>query len=257
VRHPGGSSAVSAAWTNRATAVVCARLGFHCRVNGTSCPEATGRTTVLVWAAARDGVSRIQSTSGWSAQRVAARSVSTSPAVGGLMPAWSRACFRRGDLLKDHFRPGEELSASAGHRDPAGGAGEQRRAQLAFQAADLLAQRGRAHVQPFGGPAEMKVGSHRHERLKLPQFHKLTVPPKIRTAQERVSARHALLFGRTEESVSELPPDPPRRRVMVPGLGVGRPSPVAARLERCFAADGSASPVALLSAARWCPSSVP
>jgi hypothetical protein len=59
VRHPGGSSAVSAACTNRATAVVCARLGFHCKVNGTSCPEAAGRTTVSVWAAARDEMSMI------------------------------------------------------------------------------------------------------------------------------------------------------------------------------------------------------
>ena len=65
------------------------------------------------------------------------------------------------------------------------------RAQLAFQAADLLAQRGRAHMQPFGGSAEMKFGSHRHERLKLPQFHKLTVPLKLRAAQEGVSAGHA------------------------------------------------------------------
>jgi len=34
-------------------------------------------------------------------------------------------------------------------------------------------------MKPFGGSAEMKLGSHRHERLKLPQFHKLTVPLKI------------------------------------------------------------------------------
>ena len=26
-------------------------------------------------------------------------------------------------------------------------------------------------VQPLCGPAEMKLGGHRHERLKLPQFH--------------------------------------------------------------------------------------
>jgi hypothetical protein len=54
----------------------------------------------------------------------------------------------------------------------------------------------------------MKFGSHRHERLKLPQFHKLTVRPKTRAAQEGVSAGHALLFGSTEESMSELPLDP-------------------------------------------------
>jgi hypothetical protein len=26
-------------------------------------------------------------------------------------------------------------------------------------------------VQPLCGPAEMKLGGYRHERLKLPQFH--------------------------------------------------------------------------------------
>jgi len=26
-------------------------------------------------------------------------------------------------------------------------------------------------VQPLCGPAEMKLGGHRHERFKLPQFH--------------------------------------------------------------------------------------
>ena len=72
-REIGGQRTVSG--RNRATAVVCARLGFHCRVNGTSWRGATGRMTVWVWAAARDGISRIQSMSGWSAQRMAARSV--------------------------------------------------------------------------------------------------------------------------------------------------------------------------------------
>jgi hypothetical protein len=37
----------------------------------------------------------------------------------------------------------------------------------------------------------MELGGHRHERLKLPQFHKLTVPLKDRTTQEGVSAGHA------------------------------------------------------------------
>jgi hypothetical protein len=51
-----------------------------------------GRITLVVCAAARDGMSRIQSISGWSVQRVAARSVSVRSTVGGLMPAASRAC---------------------------------------------------------------------------------------------------------------------------------------------------------------------
>src|SRR5258708_7577618 len=71
--------------------MVCARLGFHCRVNGASWRGATGRMTVWVWAAARDGISRIQSTPGWSAQRMAARSVSASSMAGGATRAASSA----------------------------------------------------------------------------------------------------------------------------------------------------------------------
>jgi hypothetical protein len=36
---------------------------------------------------------------------------------------------------------------------------------------DQLAQRGSGHVQPLCGPAEVKLGGDRDERLKLPQFH--------------------------------------------------------------------------------------
>jgi hypothetical protein len=77
--------------------MVCTRLGFHCRVNGMSWRGATGRMIVWVWAAVRDGISKIQSMSGWSAQRMDARSVSASSTVGGAMPAvsgawrWARA----------------------------------------------------------------------------------------------------------------------------------------------------------------------
>ena len=52
--------------------MVWTRLGFHCRVNGTSWRGATGRMTVWVWAAASDGISKIQSMSRWLAQRMAA-----------------------------------------------------------------------------------------------------------------------------------------------------------------------------------------
>jgi hypothetical protein len=38
--------------------------------------------------------------------------------------------------------------------DPAGGAGEQRRAQLALQTPDQLTQRRGGHVQALGSPAE-------------------------------------------------------------------------------------------------------
>ena len=70
---------MSAAWTNLATAVLWARVGFHCKVNGTSCTGSTGRIMVVVCAAARDGMSRIHSMSCWSAQRVAVRSTWPSP----------------------------------------------------------------------------------------------------------------------------------------------------------------------------------
>jgi hypothetical protein len=83
VHEPGDGHGVRAGW------------GFHCKVNGTSCAGEVGRITVVVCAAARDGMSRIQSMSCCSAQRVAVRSVSARSMVGGLMPACSSACSQR------------------------------------------------------------------------------------------------------------------------------------------------------------------
>jgi len=56
--HPAGGSTVSAVWTNRATAGVCARSGFHCRVYGTS-------------------------TSGWSGLIMSSRAVADGGGYGG------------------------------------------------------------------------------------------------------------------------------------------------------------------------------
>jgi len=72
---------------------------------------------------------------------------------------------RGSDLVKDDLRPGQQLSARASHRDPAGGAGEQRGARLALQAPDQLTQGRSGHVQALGGAAEMEFGSHRDERF--------------------------------------------------------------------------------------------
>lgn len=97
---------MSAAGTNRATAMVCTWLGFQCR----------------------------------SAGVVHRR-------------------HRRGDAEPHRAR------VPAGYP-----ADEQGRAQLTLEPPDQLAQRGSGQVQPLCGPAEMKLGGHRHERLKLPQF---------------------------------------------------------------------------------------
>jgi len=68
-------------------------------------------------------------------------------------------------------------------------------------------------VQPLGGPAEMKLGGHRDERLKLAQFHSLTVPRRARTAQEN---------GARAAKAALMPPK--TVRYCSPFLGPGRES---------------------------------
>jgi hypothetical protein len=81
-----------------------------------------------------------------------------------------------GNLVEDDFRAGEQFGAGAGDGNPAGGAGEERCAEFALEAADQFAERRRGDVQPLGGPPEVQFGGYGHERFELTQLHMLTVP---------------------------------------------------------------------------------
>ena len=102
-----------------------------------------------------------------------------------------------GGLVEDDLGAGEQFGAGAGQGDLAGGAGEQRRAQFALQAADQVAERRRGDVQPLGGPTEAQFGGDCHERFELAQLHILTVPRRAggRPEEARLAAR---LFGLAE-----------------------------------------------------------
>jgi hypothetical protein len=66
---------------------------------------------------------------------------------------------------------GQERLADRRQLHPATGAGEQRRPELALEAADLFADRLLAHVHPGGGPTEMAFLGHRDHVLQLAQLH--------------------------------------------------------------------------------------
>ena len=63
------------------------------------------------------------------------------------------------------------MSSSAvpggGELDPAGGAPEERRAEVLLQAAHGTTQVGLRQVQPLGRPAEVQLLGDRHEHLQL------------------------------------------------------------------------------------------
>ncbi|HEY2222674.1 MAG TPA: hypothetical protein VGI02_11515 [Actinomycetospora sp.] len=65
----------------------------------------------------------------------------------------------------------QERLAHRRQRHPTAGAGEQRGAELALQAPDLLADRLLAHVHPGGGAAEVAFLGHRDHVLQLAQLH--------------------------------------------------------------------------------------
>jgi hypothetical protein len=120
-------------------------------------------------------------------------------ATGGVMPSRtvpaSPAATRRtrgvccGDLVEDDLRPGQQFGSGVGHRDLAGGAGEQQRAHVALQAPDQLADRRGGHVQALGGPAEMKLGGDGHERFQPAELHNMTVPREIEVPIRETPAR--------------------------------------------------------------------
>jgi hypothetical protein len=165
--------------------------------------------------------------------------------------------IRRSHLVEDDFRPGQELGSGAGYGDPAGGTGEQGRAQLALEAPDQFAQCRRGHVQPLGGSPEMQVGGHRDERLDLAEFHTLTVPREIGTAQSscrsgpiirpdrRVrspvaslsTARAVVSGGRTTRPFGHSNAPAAARPALIP-LGCARTAPVPGGPAACPAGPG-------------------
>ena len=68
-------------------------------------------------------------------------------------------------------RLGEEGLADLGERHPPAGAREQRGAELALEAADLLAHRLLPHVQALRGAPEVPFLGDREDVLELPQLH--------------------------------------------------------------------------------------
>ncbi|GAB3109206.1 hypothetical protein GCM10027055_07020 [Janibacter alkaliphilus] len=72
------------------------------------------------------------------------------------------------DLLR---RPDERL-ALRGEPHRAGGALEERAAEVALQLLDGAAQRWLGHVQPLRGPTEVELLGHREERPDVVQLHR-------------------------------------------------------------------------------------
>jgi len=46
-------------------------------------------------------------------------------------------------------------------------------------------------MQALGGPAEMKLGGHCHERVQLAQLHSLTEPPRRRNCTGVMSGQES------------------------------------------------------------------
>ncbi len=120
------------------------------------------------------------------------RTVPASPSATRRIAAWAAAASSRMTF--------ERVSSSAPalvEGDLAGGAGEQRGAEFALQAADQFAERRRGDVQPLGGPPEVQFGGYCHERFELTQLHILTVPRQAGGRSDEVCLA-ARLFGLAE-----------------------------------------------------------
>ena len=72
---------------------------------------------------------------------------------------------------KNPFGIGEEGAAGVGQADAARMAQQQRRADLAFERADLLAERRLLHVQFLGRAGHMTFASDGDEIAEVSQFH--------------------------------------------------------------------------------------
>ena len=67
--------------------------------------------------------------------------------------------------------PAQQQAAGLGQLQVPLAPDKQRHPQLFFQGLDLVAQRGLAHVQLFGGPCDVQLLSHHHKVLQTPQIH--------------------------------------------------------------------------------------
>jgi hypothetical protein len=68
----------------------------------------------------------------------------------------------------------EEDSARGRQRDGPLRAGQELHAELLFQPADLLAERGLHDVQALGGTAEVELFGHSHEVAQMAELHDLS-----------------------------------------------------------------------------------
>ena len=73
---------------------------------------------------------------------------------------------------QDGARVFQELGAGLGQFDAARQAQEQRRADLALQLLDLLAQRRLADTEPRGGAGEVQLVGDHGEIAQVSQFHR-------------------------------------------------------------------------------------
>ena len=67
--------------------------------------------------------------------------------------------------------PAQQQAAGLGQLQVPLAPDEQRHPQILFQGLDLVAQRGLAHVQLFGGPGDVQLLGHNHKVLQTPQIH--------------------------------------------------------------------------------------
>jgi hypothetical protein len=69
----------------------------------------------------------------------------------------------------------QQLGAGLRERDPPRRAGQQRGAELPFEAPDQVAEGRPADAEPLGRAPEVQLGGDRPERLELAQLHGLTL----------------------------------------------------------------------------------
>jgi hypothetical protein len=87
---------------------------------------------------------------------------------GGHLPR----LLRRGE---HRSRLGQEAFAGRGEPDPPGRPVEELHAEVAFEPADLLADRGLDDVQPLRRAGEVQLLGHRREVGQLPELHAASV----------------------------------------------------------------------------------
>jgi len=96
-------------------------------------------------------------------------------------------CHRNRSLGRGQNLPGfsQERGAGRGERDMMRAPFQQAHAKFAFQALDLLAERGLDDVLAGCGPAEMKLLSERHKKPELTELHATPPPPRPEFSMQR------------------------------------------------------------------------